>query len=114
VRNFAIAALLAGTTACSNPTGASSDGASVYESVCSSCHGLTGKPPEQMVAQLNVRDLSSPEMRAKITPELVEHQVRTGSQNKLMPSFQGAISDAQIKAVSAYVASPEFLKRGQK
>jgi len=63
-----------------------------------------------MVAQLNVRDLTSPELRARITPALVEAQVRTGSKNKLMPSFAGALTDEQIRAVAAHVASPGFLK----
>ena len=62
-----------------------------------------------MVAQLGVRDLTASEFRARVTPELVEHQVRTGSKSKLMPAFEGAISDAQIAAVSAYVASPQFV-----
>jgi mono/diheme cytochrome c family protein len=93
------------------PAGGSSDGAAVYDSVCASCHGLTGRPTEQMVKQLNVRDLSAPANRAKLTREHVEQQVRTGSTNKLMPSFQGALSNAQIKAVSDYVASEAFLKR---
>jgi len=77
--------------------------------MCTSCHGPTGKPSESMAAQLNVRDLTDPAWRAKATPTLVEHQVRTGSANKLMPSFTGALSDAQIKAVAAYVASPAFI-----
>ena len=110
MRAFVIAAMLA-AVGCSDPTGGSSDGATVYDSVCASCHGRDGRPSEQMVQQLNVRDLSTPEMRTKITVELVEHQVRTGSANKLMPSFQGSLTDEQIKAVSAYVASAEFMKR---
>jgi hypothetical protein len=28
-----------------------------------------------------------------------------------MPSLEGVLSDEQIKAVSAYVASPEFLEK---
>jgi mono/diheme cytochrome c family protein len=64
-----------------------------------------------MVASLNVRDLTAPEMRAKITPELVETQMRNGSQNKLMPSFQGLMTNQQIRALAEYVASPEFMKR---
>jgi mono/diheme cytochrome c family protein len=88
--------------------GGSEDGAKVYQSICATCHGTDGHPPEAMVARLNVRNLSSPEMRAKITPALVEAQVRKGSQNKLMPSFEGALTDAQIKSVAAYVASSQF------
>ena len=86
------------------------DGAQLYQNMCATCHGPKGKPPEAMVARMNVRDVTSQELRARITPELVEGQVRKGSQNKLMPSFEGALSDDQIKAVSAYVASPGFLQ----
>ncbi|MFN0246337.1 MAG: c-type cytochrome [Kofleriaceae bacterium] len=103
-----VACVVAG--ACT-PAGGSSDGAAVYDSVCSSCHGLTGRPTEQMIKQLNVRDLSAPAHRATLTPEYVAQQVRSGSTNKLMPSFQGALSNQQIEAVSAYVASDAFLKR---
>jgi mono/diheme cytochrome c family protein len=86
------------------------DGAQLYQNMCATCHGPKGKPTEAMVARMNVRDLTSQELRARITPDLVEGQVRKGSQNKLMPSFEGALSDEQIKAVSAYVASPGFLQ----
>ena len=98
-------------TACErgDVAGGASDGASIFQSACVTCHGPRGKPVEAMVARLGVRDLTAPELRAKITPGLVEAQVRKGSQNKLMPSFQGALSDAQIRAVAAYVASPEFV-----
>ena len=61
-----------------------------------------------MVARLNVRDLTAPEFRARASAALVEQQVRHGSANKLMPAFEGALSDAQIRAVSALVASPRF------
>ncbi len=86
------------------------DGASVFQSICASCHGPTGKPTEANVARLGVKDLTSPQLRARVTAELVENQVRKGSQNKLMPAFEGALTDEQIKAVAAYVASPGFVK----
>ena len=89
--------------------GGAADGAKVFQSVCATCHGPTGKPPEAMVARLGVHDLTAPALRAKITPAFVESQVRKGSQNKLMPAFEGALSDAQIKAVAAYVASSQFV-----
>jgi mono/diheme cytochrome c family protein len=89
---------------------AGADGAQIFTSVCAACHGPTGKPTESNVARLGVKDLTSPELRARVTPALVENQVRKGSQNKLMPAFEGALTDEQIKAVAAYVASPGFVK----
>jgi mono/diheme cytochrome c family protein len=76
--------------------------------MCSSCHGPGGKPTEQMVTRLNVRDLTSPEFRARVTKELVANQVRHGSANKLMPPLETALKPEQIEAVAAYVASPSF------
>ena len=100
---------LAALAACGNPAADAKDGAAVFDKLCTSCHGPDGRPPPSMVARLGVRDLTEPEFRARVTPALVEHQVRGGSKSKLMPSFEGVISDAQIAAVSAYDASPQFL-----
>jgi mono/diheme cytochrome c family protein len=101
--------LVAALAACNgDPAGGAKDGAAVFASVCSTCHGPSGKPTEAMVQRLGVRDLTAPEFRARVTPQLVEAQVRSGSKNKLMPSFRGALTDAQIKAVAAYVAAPAF------
>jgi len=104
--------LLAFVVACDRG-GASSgtNGAELYQSLCATCHGPNGKPTEAMVARLAVKDLTSQELRSRITPALVEAQVRTGSKNKLMPSFTGALTDEQITAVAAYVASAEFLAK---
>lgn len=93
------------------PATTSQDGVQIYQSICAACHGADGKPTAAMQARLNVRDLSAAEFRARVTRALVEQQVRTGSKNKLMPSLEGALTDDQIKAVAAYVASPAFVKR---
>ena len=107
-----VAAAVPGGGACNrDPAGGATDGASVYAMLCATCHGPDGRPSAAMVARLGVRDLTAPELRARIAasgPSLVEQQVRHGSQNKLMPAFEGAISDAQIRAVAAYVASSGF------
>src|SRR5215210_7877067 len=104
--------LLALLTACDQGASAKgTDGAQLYQTMCATCHGQQGKPTEAMVARLNVRDLTSQELRARITPALVEQQIRKGSQNKLMPSFEGAFTDEQIRALAAYVASPGFLQQ---
>ncbi len=100
MRTVVLAALLA---ACGGGT-ASKDGAEVFATICANCHGPEGKPPDAMVARLGVRDLTSLEFRKRSTEELVEHQVRKGSQNKLMPAFENMLHDDQIKAVAAYVA----------
>jgi mono/diheme cytochrome c family protein len=98
--------------ACNTSTeaGSSVDGADLYAKFCATCHGATGKPDAMMIARLGVRDLTAPELRARVTPALVDYQIRAGSQNKLMPSFAGAFTDEQIKAIADYVASPKFLK----
>lgn len=102
--------IAAGAVGCSgDATGGSVEGPELFARMCSSCHGPTGKPPAAMELRLGVRDLTAPAMRAKITPELVEQQIRRGSENKLMPSFEGLLSDAQIKALAAHVASPQFV-----
>jgi len=93
------------------PSGGAKDGRTVFESLCASCHGLDGRPPAAMVARLGVRDLTAAEFRARVTPGLVEQQVRAGSRNKLMPAFAGLLEDAQITAVAAYVASPQLAAR---
>jgi mono/diheme cytochrome c family protein len=87
------------------------DGAQLYQNLCATCHGPKGKPNEAMVARINVRDLTSPELRARITPGLVEKQIRNGSANRLMPAFEGTLTDDQIKALAEYVASPAFLQQ---
>ena len=105
----ALAGGLAAVAGCnSDPAGGTKDGAAVFGMLCASCHGAEGHPPAAMVARLNVRDLTAADFRARVTPALVEQQVRHGSANKLMPGFEGAITDDQIRAVAGFVASPRF------
>ncbi len=108
-RLLLVLVLVLGAAACKPPAKAGGDGSEVYARMCVTCHGSTGKPSATMIARLAVRDLTAPELRDRITPALVEAQVRKGSQNKLMPGFDRVLSDAEIKAVSAYVASSQFL-----
>jgi len=116
LRALAVVAVAAGLAVggCnSDPAGGSTEGPALFQSLCATCHGPDGRPPAAMATRLGVRDLTAPEFRARVSPGLVEQQVRRGSQNKLMPAFEGAISDAQIRAVSAFVAAPGFARPAQ-
>jgi len=107
-RWFAGVVLLVAVGCGGDPVGNTTDGRAVFQAMCATCHGLEGRPPAAMIARIGVRDLTEREFRARVTPALVEHQVRVGSKSKLMPAFEGALSDAQITAVAALVASPAF------
>ncbi len=107
VKRVVLAGLIA---AChGDPTDGATDGPTIFATACARCHGPLGKPDAALVARLNVRDLTSAELRARVTPALVENQVRLGSANHLMPSFIGSLSDQQMHAVAVYVASPAFI-----
>lgn len=95
--------------ACREPLPEGSDGPAIFAAYCATCHGPDGRPDQAMIARINVKDLTSPAVRAKMTPESVEKQVREGSENKLMPAFGNVINPAQIKAVSEWVASSSFV-----
>lgn len=101
---------VAGVAGCSgDASGGSVDGPTIFATVCATCHGPTGKPLPQMVIQMNPRDLTAPEFRARVTKELVANQVRDGSANRRMPPLGTSLKPAQIDAVAAFVASPAFL-----
>lgn len=87
--------------------GGSTDGAAVFRAACASCHGERGKPPQAMADQLGVRDLTGADFRARRSKELVMAQVTRGSANGRMPAFKGALTDAQIDAVAAFVLTME-------
>jgi mono/diheme cytochrome c family protein len=88
----------------------STEGSQIFAGYCAQCHGPRGQPPADMVARFKVRDLTAPEFRAKLTPALVDKQVRNGSENKLMPAFSDKLSDQQITAIAQWVASPAFVE----
>ena len=95
--------LLVGACARGSVAGDAKDGAAVFAQACATCHGPTGAPDPTMVAKLGVKNLTTPEFHARATRELVVNQVRRGSANHIMPSFEGGLTDAQIDAVANYV-----------
>ena len=80
-----------------------SDGQALYSELCARCHGAGGQPTGSMVARHGVKDLTSPEVQAEMTDDQLRSQILDGSDNRQMPAFQGAISDAQVEAVIEHV-----------
>jgi mono/diheme cytochrome c family protein len=71
------------------------DGAAVFKGNCGSCHTLSAAGTSGQVGpNLDNVSLSASEVEAK---------VRAGG--GAMPSFSGKLSDAEIKAVAAYVSA---------
>ena len=108
LRVLALVGGLAAAGACDRgdaAAGGSADGPAVFAKWCATCHGPKGRPDPGMVARFAVRDLTAPEFRARVTEARVLEQVQKGSDNKLMPSFAGALSEAQMRAVAAWVAA---------
>jgi mono/diheme cytochrome c family protein len=79
------------------------NGAKVFAGACARCHGPNGRPDPGMVAKLGVKDLTSAKLQARLTDGEIRQQILKGSKNKQMPSFDGALTDAQVDAVIAHV-----------
>lgn len=85
--------------------GGRADGAAIFSEVCARCHGPEGVPDAGSVARLGVKPLTSDNVQRRLSDEDIRRQILEGSENKQMPSFAGALSDAQVAAVIGHVRS---------
>lgn len=102
---FAACLLLAlGAGACTEDklAGGSTDGPKIFEDACARCHGAEGVPTAGMQSRAGVKPLNSDRVKGMSDDQLLE-QIRNGSKNRMMPSFQGALSDAQMKALVGHI-----------
>ena len=83
--------------------GGRADGAAIFAEVCARCHGPAGVPPPSEVARLGVKPLTSQRVQGELSDADIRGQILEGSANKQMPSFAGALSDAQVEAIVAHV-----------
>ena len=74
------------------------DGAAIFQAKCKMCHGADGKGTP--VGQ----KLGAPDLTAKKYPAADVAKVVESGKNK-MTGFKGKLSDAEIKAVAAYVGN---------
>jgi glucose/arabinose dehydrogenase len=88
---------------------AAADGHEVFSASCSRCHGVRGDGDSPDAANLPVKppNFTDPNYPMKRTLAQVESIVRRGGAasglNAVMPSWEGVLTDPEIKAVAAYV-----------
>ncbi len=82
--------------------GGSLDGARVYKEACARCHGEVGVPLPGLRNRAGVKSLVSENVRSMSDAAIVT-QIRMGSKNRTMPSFQGTLSDGQMKSLVAHI-----------
>lgn len=76
------------------------DGTALYKAKCASCHGADGAGQTAMGKKLNLRDLGSPEVQKQTDAELYAW---TAEGKGKMPAYKGKLSDAEIKALVAFM-----------
>ena len=78
-------------------------GEELFVTNCAPCHGKDGKAKTPIARKLGVKDLT----QCKLTDVEIEKQILAGKRDdhgkEKMPSFQGKLSDEEIKAIIAVV-----------
>lgn len=80
------------------PMAAFADGAAIYKTKCTPCHGADGSGQTPVGKNLKVRDLRSPEVRKLSDAEITT--VLTDGKGKMPKS---KLEAADVKAVIAYI-----------
>jgi mono/diheme cytochrome c family protein len=75
-------------------------GAETYKAKCVTCHGADGAGQTPMGKKLNLRHLGSPEVQKQTDQQLFDI---TAKGKGKMPAYAGKISDADIKALVAFM-----------
>jgi mono/diheme cytochrome c family protein len=79
---------------------APNDGATLYKTKCTMCHGPDGAGKTPVGQKLNVRDLRSPEVQKQSDSDLA-HVIEQGKGK--MPVFGKTLKDDQIKSLVALI-----------
>jgi len=75
---------------------------------CAQCHGAGGKGDTKMGKMLSAMDLTDPKKQSSFTDAQATTAIRDGIKQNgktTMKAFGGKLSDAEIKALVAYVRS---------
>lgn len=77
------------------------DAAALFKTKCQACHGVNGAADTPMAKKLGVKAFSSPDVQALSDTQLT-NTIKNGKAPK-MPSFNGKLTDDQIKTVVALI-----------
>ncbi|MBM4380332.1 MAG: c-type cytochrome [Deltaproteobacteria bacterium] len=86
-------------------------GAETYKTMCSSCHGATGKGDGAASAALNPKpaNFQDAARAASVTDEYIYKMIKNGGaangKSAMMVAWSPALDDGKIRDVSAYVRS---------
>jgi mono/diheme cytochrome c family protein len=101
--------LLAATVALASAgTGLAADAAANWNQHCASCHGKDGSGSTMMGKKLSVKDYRDAKVQAAFSDGEAERAIKEGvktSGKETMKPFGAKLSDADIKALVAYVRS---------
>ncbi len=73
---------------------------------CAQCHGADGRADTKMGKQLSAKDLTDPKVQAAFTDAKATQSIKDGVKQNgktTMKAFGGKLTDAEIKALVAYV-----------
>ena len=82
------------------------DAAANWAANCVQCHGKTGTADTPMGKKLSAKDLTDPKVQAAFTDAHAAESIKTGVKENgkvTMKAFGDKLSDADIKALVAYV-----------
>ena len=85
------------------------DGASIFKSNCTLCHGPDGKG----IAAFKTPDFTDPKLLASLSEQQMIEIITNGKKGTAMPAWRDKLSERDIQAVHAYVRSLSSAKGPQ-
>ena len=85
-----------------------SDGATNWKQNCAQCHGIDGSGNTKIGRRLNVKDYRDANVQAFFSDGEAERAIKEGvktNDKQTMQSFASKFSEAEIKALVAYIRS---------
>jgi mono/diheme cytochrome c family protein len=81
------------------------DAPALFATNCAKCHGLDGSGTGPAVLDRPARNFKEGGFSFGNTPEVIARTIAHGIPGSPMPTFEGALSDAQLQALAAYVVT---------